>query len=149
MIYTQLFYTKENDHLSIVFAIRMSVSLTRRWWDFDLYTVVMFIFLLLKTAIKLLRNNCINSFSLLASQRIKSTISIMIHIMRSHITSYLRVFIHSFQFLSLWISIVLKGNRIVGQTLSFLMYPLELPVLLAPIIWLIALNYSRSLIFCW
>lgn len=71
---------------------------------------------LLVTAVQVLRNDGLDADTVLSSERIVLAVALVIHVMCAHEPSDLCVFIHAFQFLALWIAIVLKGNWIVSES---------------------------------
>ena len=106
-------------------------------------------FLLLETIIQVTRNHLLYSYSILTSQRIIFTISSIIHIMCTDITSDLCILVQTFQFISLWITVIFKCNWIVGKTEWKILYPLLLAVRFRPSLWLLTVKSSRSFNFCW
>jgi hypothetical protein len=75
----------------------------------------MFNFFQLKTVVKILRNNCLNSDAIFTINRVIFAVSVLVHIMCTHVTADFGVFVHPFQFLTLGIAVILKGDGVIGQ----------------------------------
>lgn len=136
-------------NLSIVFAVGVLPAFVCWGGHLQSDIIVMLIFFLLKTTVELLWDDGLNAYPIFAVDWVEFAVSILIHIVRPHIPSNFGIFIHAFESFSFRVPVVLESDRIVGEPLLFIVYPLVLAVLFVPMIWLMALNSSRSFIFCW
>lgn len=111
--------------------------------------IVVLKFLLFEAVVKLRRHDGFDSDAILASQWVVLAVAIVVHVVSTHVTADLGVLVHTFQFLPLWVAVVLESDRIVCQSASPETYPLVLAVLFTPMRWFLLLYSSRSFIFCW
>jgi len=76
----------------------------------------MLMLLFLVAVVEIVGNDCLDSLPILAVQRIELTITLIIHIMSTHVPSNLRVFIHSLELLPLGVPIVLESNGVICKS---------------------------------
>ena len=141
--------TQSSIKASIVSAVGVRTPITGRdWRNLQTHIFIMLMLLFLVAVVEIVGNDCLDSLPILAVQRIELTITLIIHIMSTHVPSNLGVFIHSLELLPLGVPIVLESDGVICQSGLLLLYPLELAVLFTPIIWFTALYYYRYFSFC-
>ena len=84
---------------------------------FEPQVVIMYKFLLLEALVQLLRNNLLHSQPILPIQDVEFTIAMSIHVVSTHVSTYLDILVQSFQFLSLRVSIVFQSYWIIGKSI--------------------------------
>lgn len=78
---------------SVVATIRSWPLTIGRRWNFEPHILIMLIFSLLKSVVEVQRNYLLYSRSLLTSQRIIFTVSVIVHIVSSHVPSNFGIFV--------------------------------------------------------
>lgn len=109
--------TQSSIKASIVSAVGVGTSITGRYWrNLQAHVLIMFVLLDLVAVMEIVGNNCFDSLSILAVQRIELTIPLIVHIVGTHIASNLCVFVHSLQLLAFRVSIVLESDGVICKS---------------------------------
>ena len=95
----------------------MGTSIAGRYWgDLQTHVLIMLMLLDLVAVVEIVGNHCLDSLSILAVQRIEFTITLIIHIVSTHVSPNLRVFVHSLELLALGVSVILQSDGVICKS---------------------------------
>lgn len=100
--------------MDAVVGVRAAVFVRTR--HLQTHIVVVLVFLVLVTLAQLLGNHRLNSQTRLSRQRVELAVTLVVHVVRSHKTTHLRVIVKSFELLAFGIAMIFQRNWIISQS---------------------------------